>query len=77
MKWLEFEDYVDVIIPVVGINILLGILFQNIFISLIILLISIFIIISALKFRNYRYQKKLERKAKKEVEIERLKNKFE
>lgn len=76
MKWLELEDYVEVIIPVVGINILLGILFQKFLISLIILLISIFVIISALKFRNYRYQKKLERKAKKEVEIERLKNKF-
>ena len=76
MKWLEFEDYVEVIVPSIGMNILLGFLFKDLKISLLIFLVSIFIAYSALKYRNYQYKKEIEREARREAEIERLKNKY-
>ena len=43
MKWLEFGDYVEVIMPTIGVDILFCLVANNILYSFIIILISILI----------------------------------
>lgn len=76
MKWLEFEDYVEVIMPTIGLNIIFWLLFKDIIILLLIILLSILIDFLALKFRNFQYKREIEREARREAEIEHLKNKY-